>query len=68
MRYRLSLSGLLTICITPGVLGATVQAPFINLPPDAHRHQQAVVNLALDSYQAYKSGPFPVSLFTADTN
>ena len=37
-----------------GVLAASVQAPFIGLPPDAHMHQQAVVNLMLDSYQAYK--------------
>lgn len=54
MRHHLYLAACLTTCVIPVTLGASVQAPFINLPPDAHMHQQAVVNMLLDSYQVYK--------------
>ncbi|CAL1699168.1 unnamed protein product [Somion occarium] len=42
-----------------GVLGGSVQNPFLLLPPDTHMHQQAVVNIFLDCYQAYKQFAFP---------
>ncbi|KAK7681465.1 hypothetical protein QCA50_015557 [Cerrena zonata] len=59
MRHHLYFAAFLTTSIVPVALGASVQAPFINLPPDAHMHQQAVVNMLLDSYQAYKKFAFP---------
>ncbi|KAI0078383.1 glycoside hydrolase family 47 protein [Panus rudis PR-1116 ss-1] len=42
----------------PGVFGANVQNPFLRLPSDAPTHRQAVVDIFLESYSAYKEFAF----------
>ena len=38
-----------------GAVGAAIQKPSLVLPPSAASHQQAVKNIFLESFAAYKS-------------
>ncbi|EKM58119.1 glycoside hydrolase family 47 protein [Phanerochaete carnosa HHB-10118-sp] len=58
MRNLLAAVALLSTFRTSGVTAERVQNPVLNLPSDASAQQQAVKNIFLESYSAYKQFAF----------
>lgn len=54
MRSFTTVAAVLYLGGISGVVGAAVQNPHLVLPPNAASRQQAVKNIFLDSYAAYK--------------
>jgi mannosyl-oligosaccharide alpha-1,2-mannosidase len=51
---RIALLSILSISSAPVILAGVVQNPSLALPSDAAQHRQAVVDIFLTSYNAYK--------------